>query len=57
VVDIHLWKPIWPIVLVSILIGKPFTLQYARKSTPPEQWTSQGWYTSAVCWRGCEPER
>jgi hypothetical protein len=25
------------IVLISILIGKPFTLQYARRSTPPEQ--------------------
>jgi hypothetical protein len=42
VVDIHLWKPIWPIVLVSILIGKQFTLQYARKSTAPEQWDEPG---------------
>src|SRR4029453_10661447 len=25
------------IVLISILIGRPFTLQYARESTPPEQ--------------------
>jgi hypothetical protein len=30
------------IVGVSILIGKPFTLQYARKSTPREQWDEPG---------------
>jgi hypothetical protein len=30
------------IILISILIGKPFTLQYARKSTPPEQWDEPG---------------
>jgi hypothetical protein len=30
------------IVLISILIGRPFTLQYARKSTPPEQWDEPG---------------
>jgi hypothetical protein len=26
----------------SILIGKPFTLQYARESTPPEYWRTAG---------------
>ena len=30
------------IVFVSIIIDKPFTLQYARKSTPPEQWDEPG---------------
>ena len=29
-------------VLISILIGKPFTLQYARRSTPAEQWDEPG---------------
>jgi hypothetical protein len=33
---------LFAIVLISILIGKPFTLQYARKSTPPEQWDEPG---------------
>jgi hypothetical protein len=33
---------LFAIVLVSILIGKPFTLQYARKSTPREQWDEPG---------------
>ena len=33
---------LFAIVLVSIIIGKPFTLQYARKSTPPEQWDEPG---------------
>ena len=33
---------LFAIVLVSILIGKPFTLQYARKSTPPELWDEPG---------------
>ncbi len=28
------------IVLVSILIGKPFTIQYARESVPKERWDS-----------------
>lgn len=28
------------IVLVSILIGKPFTIQYARESVPKEHWNS-----------------
>lgn len=28
------------IVLVSILIGKPFTIQYARESVPKERWNS-----------------
>jgi len=28
------------IVLVSILIGKPFTIQYARESVPKEHWDS-----------------
>jgi len=28
------------IVLVSILIGKPFTIQYARESVPKEYWAS-----------------
>ena len=28
------------IVLVSILIGKPFTIQYARESVPKELWDS-----------------
>jgi len=28
------------IVLVSLAIGMPFTLQYARESVPPEFWTS-----------------
>ena len=27
------------IVLVSLLIGQPFTLQYAREETPPEVWS------------------
>lgn len=30
------------IVLVSVLIGKPFTEQYARQSTPPELWDEPG---------------
>jgi Acyl-CoA thioester hydrolase/BAAT N-terminal region len=33
---------LFAIVLVSILIGKPFTLQYARKSTPRAQWDEPG---------------
>jgi hypothetical protein len=33
---------LFAIVLVSILIGKQFTLQYARKSTAPEQWDEPG---------------
>jgi hypothetical protein len=33
---------LFAIVLISILIGKPFTLQYARRSTPPEQWDEPG---------------
>ena len=33
---------LFAIVLVSILIGKPFTLQYARRSTPPELWDEPG---------------
>jgi hypothetical protein len=33
---------LFAIVLISILIGKPFTLQYARKSTPREQWDEPG---------------
>lgn len=33
---------LFAIVLVSIIIGRPFTLQYARKSTPPEQWDEPG---------------
>ncbi len=33
---------LFAIVLVSILIGKPFTLQYARKSTPRELWNEPG---------------
>ena len=36
------------IVLISILIGKPFTLQYARKSTPRELWDEPGFVY--VCW-------
>jgi len=28
------------IVLISILIGKPFTIQYARQSVPKEHWAS-----------------
>lgn len=30
------------IMLVSILIGRPFTLQYAKAATPPELWDSPG---------------
>jgi dienelactone hydrolase len=30
------------IVLVSVLIGRPFTLQYARRSTPREIWDQPG---------------
>ena len=30
------------IVLISVLIGKPFTLQYAKQSTPPAQWNEPG---------------
>jgi hypothetical protein len=30
------------IMVVSVLIKKPFTLQYARASTPPEVWDSPG---------------
>jgi len=33
---------LFAIILISILIGKPFTLQYARRSTPPEQWDEPG---------------
>ena len=33
---------LFAIVLISILIGKPFTLQYARKSTPRELWNEPG---------------
>jgi uncharacterized membrane protein YqjE len=28
------------IVLISMAIGQPFTVQYARESVPPDQWTS-----------------
>ncbi|MDD5561726.1 MAG: hypothetical protein PHT50_06340 [Candidatus Omnitrophica bacterium] len=28
------------VVLISILIGKPFTIQYARESVPKEYWNS-----------------
>jgi hypothetical protein len=28
------------VILVSIAIGKPFTLQYARERVPPERWQS-----------------
>ena len=48
---------LFAIVLISILVGKPFTLQYARKSTPREQWDEAGLCTSAGCWPGCGPER
>lgn len=27
------------IVLISMAIGRPFTLQYAQEETPPEKWT------------------
>lgn len=30
------------IMLISILIGRPFTLQYAKAATPPELWDSPG---------------
>lgn len=30
------------IMVVSVLIGRPFTLQYARAATPPELWESPG---------------
>lgn len=46
----HAWLGYWirilsnaaltSIVLVSILIGKPFTIQYARESVPKEIWNS-----------------
>ena len=30
------------VVLASMLIGQPFTLQYAKERTPPEVWTRPG---------------
>jgi len=40
------WVNLWSnlaltlIVLISIVIGKPFTLQYAKEETPKEYWSS-----------------
>jgi hypothetical protein len=44
---------LFAIVRISILIGKPFTLQYARKSTPPEQWDEPGfiYVCRLLAWR------
>jgi Acyl-CoA thioester hydrolase/BAAT N-terminal region/BAAT / Acyl-CoA thioester hydrolase C terminal len=43
---------LFAIVLVSVLIGKPFTLQYARKSAPPEMWDEPGflYVTRLLAW-------
>jgi hypothetical protein len=43
---------LFAIALVSILIGKPFTRQYARQSLPPEVWDSPGFLqgTLQVAW-------
>jgi hypothetical protein len=36
------------IVLISLAIGKPFTLQYAREHTPVERWNDPGFIRSNV---------
>jgi hypothetical protein len=36
------------IAAVSLLIGQPFTLQYARESVPQEFWTSPVFFTTNV---------
>jgi hypothetical protein len=36
------------IALVSLVIGQPFTLQYARESVPQEFWTSPVFFTTNV---------
>ena len=43
---------LFTIALVSILIGKPFTREYARQSLPPEVWDSPGFLqgTLRVAW-------
>ncbi len=33
---------LFAVVVVSVLIGRPFTEQYARQSTPPELWDEPG---------------
>ena len=37
---------LFAIVLVSLAIGMPFTLQYARERVPKEYWTSPLFYTT-----------
>ncbi|MBV9876564.1 MAG: hypothetical protein JO025_17670 [Verrucomicrobia bacterium] len=40
---------LFAIILFSLLVGKPFTLQYARESVPQEHWTSPQFFrTSAI---------
>jgi hypothetical protein len=43
------------IVLVSILIRKPFTLQYAREQVDPKFWNSPGFYATnlVISWVWC----
>jgi hypothetical protein len=36
------------IALASLIIGQPFTLQYARESVPQEFWTSRVFFTTNV---------
>ena len=36
------------IVLISLAIRKPFTLQYAREHTPKERWNDPGFIRSNV---------
>ena len=44
------------LVLVTLMIGRPFTLQYAREQTPPEVWNSPEFvrtnYVISAVW-GC----
>lgn len=43
---------LFAIVLASVLIGKPFTAQYARQSTPKEMWHEPGflYVTTLMAW-------
>jgi intracellular septation protein A len=40
--SVVVWTLYAGVTWVSILVGTPFTLQYARESAPPEHWQSPG---------------
>jgi len=45
------------IALVSVLVGKPFTLQYAKEQVAPEIWEKPGFFTTnlhiTLVWCAC----